>query len=261
MFSQMNIPKLRKEKTVKTYHGYELTDDHAYVDQADILTVLKKPENLLPEVKKYIEENNKFSEEYFEDSKNIQKKLFDEIKGKIKLEDTSLKFKDKNYCYWSKTEIKGNYGKKIRQMIDESQPEEVYFDGDIEKKKCGSEYFGLGTVSVSHSDELLGYSLDLKGSEYYTIYIRNISTKENLEDQIENTSGSITWSLDSKSFFYSKLDKFHRPREIYKHKLGTSVKNDELIFKEKDETFTCGVSLSSDEKYFIISTSDHITTE
>ena len=58
MFSQMNIPKLRKEKTTKTYHGYELTDDHAFVDQADILTVLKKPENLLPEVRKYIEENN-----------------------------------------------------------------------------------------------------------------------------------------------------------------------------------------------------------
>jgi oligopeptidase B len=257
----MNIPKLRKEKTTKTYHGYELTDDYAYVDQSDILTVLKKPENLIPEVKKYIEENNKFTEEYFKDSKNIQKKLFDEIKGKIKLEDTSLKFKDKNYYYWAKTETKGNYGKKIRQLIDKSQPEETYFDGDIEKKKYGSEYFGLGAVSVSHSDKLLGYSLDLKGSEYYTIYIRNISTKENLEDQIENTSGSIAWSLDSKSFFYSKLDKFHRPRQIYKHILGTSVKNDKLIFEEKDETFTCGVSLSSDEKYFIISTSDHITTE
>jgi oligopeptidase B len=261
MFSQMNIPKLRKEKTTKTYHGYELNDDHAYVDQADILTVLKKPENLLPEVRKYIEENNQFTEEYFKDTKNIQKNLFNEIKGKIKLEDTSLKFKDKNYYYWTKTETKGNYGKKIRQIIDESKPEEVYFDGDIEKKKYGSEYFGLGTVSVSHSDELLGYSLDLKGSEYYTIYIRNLSTKVNLNDQIENTSGSITWSLDNKSFFYSKLDKFHRPRQIYKHVLGTSIKEDELIFEERDETFTCGISLSSDEKYFIISTSDHITTE
>ena len=261
MYSQMNIPKLRKEKTTKTYHGYELADDHAYVDQADILTVLKNPENLLPEVKKYIEENNKLTEEYFKDSKKIQKKLFDEIKGKIKLEDASLKFKDINYYYWSKTEIKGNYGKKIRQKIDKSQPEEVYFDGDIEKKKCGSEYFGLGAVSVSHSDKLLGYSLDLKGSEYYTIYIRNILTKENLKDQIENTSGSIVWSLDNKSFFYSKLDKFHRPRQIYKHNLGASIKNDELVFEEKDETFTCGISLSSDEKYFIISTSDHITSE
>jgi len=257
----MNIPKLRKERTVKTYHGYELIDDYAYVDQPDILSVLKQPENLLPEVQKYIKENNEHTQEYFKDSKNIQKKLFNEIKGKIKLEDTSLKFKDKNYYYWTKTETKGNYGKNIRQLIDESQPEEIYFDGDVEKKRYGSKYFGLGAVNVSHSDELLGYSLDLKGSEYYTIYVRDISTEKNLDDQIENTSGSITWSLDDKSFFYSKLDEFHRPRKIFKHILETSVNDDKLIFEEKDETFTCGISLSSDENYFIISTSDHITTE
>jgi len=257
----MNIPKLRKEKTSKTYHGYKLVDEYAYVDQPDILSVLKQPEKLLPEVKKYIEENNKFTEEYFKDSKKLQKKLFNEIKGKIKLDDTSLKFKDKNYYYWTKTETKGNYGKKIRQLIDKSQPEEVYFDGDIEKKRYGSEYFGLGAVNVSHSDKLLGYSLDLKGSEYYTIYIRDISSYKNLSDEIENTSGSITWALDSKSFFYSKLDKFHRPRKIYKHILGTASEDDQLIFEEKDDTFTCGISLSSDEKYFFITTSDHITTE
>ena len=257
----MNIPKLRKEKNVKTYHGYELVDEYAYVDQVDILSVLKEPKKLLPEVKKYIEENNKLTEDYFNNSKKIQKKLFDEIKGKIKLEDTSLKFKDKKYYYWTKTESKGNYGKKIRQLIDGSQPEEVYFDVDVEKKKYGSEYFGLGAVSVSHSDSYLAYSLDLKGSEYYTIYVRDLSTKKNLIDKIENTSGSITWSLDSNFFFYSKLDKFHRPRQIYKHILGTNIKDDELIFEEKDETFTCSISLSSDEKYFFISTSDHITTE
>ena len=257
----MNIPKLRKEKNVKTYHEYKLIDEYAYVDQEDILSVLKDPKKLLPEVKKYIEENNKITEEYFTDTKNIQKQLFNEIKSKIKLEDTSLKFKDKNYYYWTKTELKGNYGKKIRQLIDGSQPEELYFDGDVEKEKYGSEYFGLGSVNVSHSDEFLGYSLDLKGSEYYTIYIREISTKKNLIDKIENTSGSITWSLDSKSFFYAKLDKFHRPRKIYKHILGTDTKDDVLIFEEKDDTFTCSINLSSDEKYFIVSTSDHITTE
>ena len=257
----MNIPKLRKDKMVKTYHGRELYDEYSYVDQPDILSVLKKPENILPEVKKYIEENNKLTTEYFKKLKKIQKKLFHESKGKIKLEDTSLKFKDKKYYYWSKTEAKGNYGKRIRQLINKSKPEEVYFDGDVEKKNYNSDYFGLGSVSVSHSDELLGYSLDLKGSEYYTIYIRNISSKKNLKDKIENTSGSITWSLDNKSFFYSKLDKFHRPRQIYKHILGNDVKDDELIFDEKDETFTCDISLSSDEKYFFITTSDHITTE
>ena len=133
--------------------------------------------------------------------KILQKKLFNEIKSKIKLDDTSLKFKDKKYFYWSKTEAKGNYGKRLRQIIDKSKPEEIYFDGDLEKKKSGSEYFGLGSVSVSHNDDLMAYSLDLKGSEYYTIYLRDLTNNKNLPDQIENTSGSITWSLDSKSFF------------------------------------------------------------
>ncbi len=257
----MIIPKLKKLESKKEYHNIELKDDYSWVDQSNILDVLKDSSNLLPDVKKFIEENNKITDEYFKDVKNLQKNLFDEIKSKIKLDDTSLKFKDKKYYYWTKTEAKGNYGKKIRQLIDDSKPEEVYFDGDLEKKKHGSEYFGMGSVCVSHSDKLLAYSLDLQGSEYYTIYVRDLDTGQDKLDKIENTSGNITWSLDSNSFFYSKLDKFHRPRQIYKHILGTPIKQDKLIFEEKDETFTCSISLTSDEKFFTISSSDHITTE
>ncbi len=257
----MNIPELKKIQSEKKYHDTSLKDDYSWVDQPDILEVLKNPKKIHPEVKKYIEENNSLTEEYFKDVKDLQKKLFEEIKSKIKLDDTSLKYKDRRYFYWSKTEAKGNYGKRLRQLIDKSNPEEVYFDGDLEKKNSGSEYFGLGSVCVSHSDRLMAYSLDLKGSEYYTIYLRDLSNNKNLPDLIENTSGSITWSLDSKSFYYSKLDKFHRPRQIFKHIVGKSVETDQLIFEEKDETFTCSISLTSDEKYYIISTSDHITTE
>ena len=257
----MNIPKLKKLESKKKYHGIELKDEYSWVDQSNILEVLKDPQKLLPEVRTYIEKNNEITKSYFENVKDLQKKLFDEIKSKIKLDDTSLKFKDKRYYYWTKTEAKGNYSKQLRQLIDGSKPEEIYFDGDQEKKKYGSEYFGLGTVSVSHCDKFLGYSLDLKGSEYYTIYIRNLDNNKNEIDKIENTSGGIVWSLDSKSFFYSKLDKYHRPRQIFKHFLGDSVKNDKLVFEETDDTFTCSISLTSDEKYFIISTSDHITTE
>ena len=257
----MNIPKLKKIKSIKKYHDIELNDDYSWVDQPNILEVLKDPTKLLPEVKTYIEENNKITAEYFSDTKNLQKKIFNEIKSKIKLDDTSLKFKDKKYYYWSKTEASGNYSKRLRQIIDGSKPEQVYFDGDVEKKKYGSEYFGLGTVSVSHSDKYLAYSLDLQGSEYYTIYVRDLETNLEEKDKISNTSGGVTWSLDSKSFFYSKLDKFHRPRQIYKHILGESVEKDELIYEEKDTTYTCGISLTSDEKFFVISTSDHITTE
>jgi len=257
----MSIPKLKKIKSEKKYHDLILSDEYAWVDQSNILEVLKDANKLDPEVKDYISANNKITEDYFKDTRELQKNLFQEIKSKIKLNDTSLKFKDKKYHYWAKTEAKGNYGKRIRQLIDASKPEEIYFDGDLEKKNYGSEYFGVGSVSVSHCDNFMAYSLDLKGSEYYTIYLRDLITGKNEKDIIENTSGGITWSLDSKSFFYSKLDKFHRPRQIFKHVLGTSVEDDKLIFFEKDETFTCGIGLTSDEKFFIISTSDHITTE
>ena len=257
----MNIPKLKKIKSEKKYHKIALEDEYSWVDQPNILEVLKDPDKLNPEVKDYINLNNKITENYFEDVKDLQKNLFTEIKSKIKLDDTSLKFKDRKYYYWTKTEAKGNYGKRIRQIIDGSKPEEIIFDGDLEKQKYGSEYFGLGSTSTSYCDNYMAYSLDLKGSEYYTIYLRDLRTNKNETDIIENTSGSITWSLNSKSFFYSKLDKFHRPRQIFKHILGTPVDSDQLIFDEMDETFTCGIDITSDEKYFIISTSDHITSE
>jgi oligopeptidase B len=257
----MNIPKLRKEKTVKKYHNYELLDDYAYVDQPDsIIEVLQNPQKILPEVRKYLEENNKLTEEYFGDTKDIQKKLFTEIKSKIKLADQSLKFKDESYYYWSKTTEKGNYGKYLRQKIGSTEIEN-YFDGDKEKELSGSKYFGIGSISVSRNDQLMAYSLDLKGSEYYDIFLRELATNKIVEEKIENTSGSIIWSLDSKSYFYTPLDKYHRSKKIYKHTLGTKSKEDELIFEEKDDSFSVGISLTSDEKFFIISSSDSNTVE
>ena len=101
---------------------------------------------MLPEVKKYIEENNLVTDEYFKDVKDLQKTLFNEIKSKIKLDDTSLKFKDRKYFYWSKTEAKGNYGKRLRQLIDKSN-QKKFILMEIRKEKSGSEYFGL-VVSV-----------------------------------------------------------------------------------------------------------------
>ena len=108
---------------------------------------------------------------------------------------------------------------------------------------------------------MLAYSLDLKGSEYFTIYVRRIYDNKIISEEIKETSGSITWSLDNKYIFYSKLDKYHRPKKIYRHKIGSSPKDDQLIFEEKDEGFTCGIDISSDEKYYIVSTSDHTSSE
>jgi oligopeptidase B len=257
----MNIPKLKKEKTVKNYHDYELVDDYAYVDQPhNIIEVLQNPQKLLPEVRKYLEENNKLTEQYFSNVKVLQKKLFLEIKSKIKLSDESLKFKDDRYFYWTKTVEKGNYSKYIRQKIGSSN-EEIYFDGDKEKELSGSKYFGLGSISVSHDDLLMAYSIDLKGSEYYDIFLKDLSSNKLVEKKITNTSGSVTWSLDSKSFFYIPLDKYHRSKKIFKHTLGKPSEEDKLVFEEKNDSFSVGISLTADEKFFVITTSDSNTVE
>ena len=186
----------------------------------------------MPEVKKYLEEENAYTEHHLKNTKQIQKELFNEIKGRIKLDDESLPYKDIRYEYWTKTTIEGNYSIKLRKKIGSNDIEEIW-NGDLEKDKLNTEYFGIGDLEVSFNDKLLGYSLDLKGAEYYTIYIRDISNDKLITEKIDETSGSITFSLDNKFIFYSKLDKFHRPRKIFRHKIGTSIKEDELIFEEK----------------------------
>ncbi len=256
----MKIPQLEKKPEIKSCHNTTWEDNYSWVHQSNILDVLKDSSKLLPEVRKYLEKENDYFEYQMNDTKETRKKIFNEIKGRIKLEDESLPFKDKNYEYWTKTTTKGNYSIKLRRKIGEKKVEEIW-NGDLEKEKLNTEYFGLGDLEVSFDDKFLGYSLDLKGSEYYTIYIRDIKSGKLVTEKIEETSGSIEFSLDDKFLFYSKLDEHHRPRTIYRHKIGTPVKEDKLIFEEKSEAFTVGIGLSSDEKYFIITSSDHNTSE
>ena len=256
----MKIPQLKKKPELKSCHNVTWEDDYSWIHQENILEVLKDSSKLLPEVRKYLEDENDYFSHQMSDTKEIQKVLFNEIKGRIKLDDESLQFKDVRYSYWTKTTTKGNYSIKLRKKIDSEEIEEIW-NGDLEKEKLKTEYFGLGDLEVSYNDKLLAYSLDLKGSEYYTIHIRDIKSREQVGEKIENTSGGITFSLDDKYIFYSKLDDNHRPREIYRHEIGTPTSKDILVFKEESEAFTVGIGLSSDEKYFFISSSDHNTSE
>ncbi len=256
----MKIPKLEKKKEIKSCHETKWEDNYSWIHQKNILEVLKDSSKLLPKVKKYLEEENAYVEYNLKDTKKVKKELFDEIKGRIKLDDESLPFKDYNYQYWSKTTTEGNYSIKLRKKIGSNKIEEIW-NGNKEKEKLNTEYFGLGDLEISWNDKYLGYSLDLKGSEYYTIYIRDIESEKLVTDKIEETSGGVTFSLDNKYIFYSKLDEHHRPRKIFRHKIGSSVKEDNLIFEEKSTAFTVGIGISSDEKYYFITSSDHNTSE
>ena len=256
----MKVPYLKKKLELKTCHNIEWEDNYSWIHQKNILEVLKDKTKLDSEVKKYLDEENSYAEHHLKDTKEYQKILFDEIKGRIKLDDESLPYKDHTYEYWTKTTTIGNYSIKLRKKINSKDIEEIW-NGDEEKKKLNTEYFGVGDLEVSNNDKYLGYSLDVKGSEYYTIYIRDINTKKNVTKEINETSGSITFSLDDKYIFYTKLDEHHRARKIYRHKIGNFTDEDELIFEEKSEAFSVGIGISADEKYYFINSSDHNTSE
>jgi len=256
----MKVPQLRKKLETKSCHNITWEDNYSWIHQKNILEVLKDKDKLDPEVREYLNQENDYTEYHLKDTKNLQKKLFDEIKARIKLDDESLPYKDHTYEYWTKTTVEGNYSIKLRKKINTNKIEEIW-NGDKEKEKLDVEYFGVGDLEVSNNDKYLAYSLDVKGSEYYTIFIRDINTNEIVTKEITDTSGGITFSLDDKYIFYSKLDENHRARKIFRHEIGNFIDDDLLIFEEKSDAFTVSIGLSSDEKFYFISTSDHNTAE
>ncbi len=256
----MKVPQLRKKLEIKSCHNINWEDNYSWAHQENILEVLKDSNKLLPEVREYLIQENKYTDFKLKDTSEIQKILFKEIKGRIKLDDESLKYKDKNYEYWTRTTEKGNYSIKLRKKIGTDFVEEIW-NGDKEKNKLNTNYFGIGDLEVSFNDKYLAYSLDTKGSEYFTIYVRNIETNNLVTEKIQDTSGSIMFSLDDKFIFYSKLDENHRPRKIFRHEIGKHIEDDILIFEEKSKAYTVSIALTSDEKYYLVTSSDHNTTE
>ena len=151
----MKIPYLKKKPELKSCHNVTWEDNYSWIHQKNILDVLKNKDKLLPEVKKYLDEENDYSNYHLKNTKLIQKKLFDEIKGRIKLDDQSLPYKDHTYEYWTKTTSIGNYSIKLRKKINSETIEEIW-NGDEEKKKLSTEYFGVGDLEVSNNDKYLG---------------------------------------------------------------------------------------------------------
>ena len=139
----MKIPQLRKKTEIKSCHNITWEDNYSWIHQKNILEVLKDKNKLDPEVKEYLIQENNYTDYHLKDTKTLQKKLFDEIKGRLKLDDESLPFKDRDYEYWTKTTTEGNYSIKLRKKIGSDEIEEIW-NGDLEKEKLKTEYFGIG---------------------------------------------------------------------------------------------------------------------
>ena len=215
-----------------------------------------------PEVIAYLEEENRYQEEMMKDTEALQKKLYDEIVGRIKQDDVSYPVKRNGYYYYSRYEEGKEYPVYCRRKDNMENPEHIFLD--CNKLAEGHHYFDIGTYSVSPDNELLAYSVDTVSRRQYDICFKGIEGEKGkcLESEIiRNTTGNMVWANDNETIFYSSKDETLRSCKIMRHKLGDDPDNDELVYFEEDTAFSCFVGKSKSRKYIMIVSESTLSSE
>ena len=208
----------------------------------------------------YLNEENSYTSEKLKSTNKLQKNLFEEMKNRIKKDDSSVPYFYNEYWYIKKFEKGKDYPIYTRKHKSLDNNEEVLIDVNILAKNHS--YYNLGGISISPDNKKLAYSSDTLSRRLYTIRFLNIETGKLYNEKILNTTGSLVWANDNKTVFYSKKDESTlRVDKIFKHKLNSDAKSDQLIYEEKDESFSVGVSKSKSEKFLFINSRSTLTSE
>jgi len=230
-------PVARKVPHTTQIHGYTLKDDYFW---------LREKKN--PEVLKYLEAENAYTEEVMKPTKEFQETLYKEMLGHIKQTDLSVPSRIGEYYYYSRTEEGKQYPYMCRKKGSLEGKEEVLLD--LNQLAEGKSFLGLGSYNVSNDGDLLAYSTDTTGYRQFTLHVKDLRTGKTLSESIERT-GSVVWANDNKTFFYTTEDAVSkRSDKFWRHVVG-SDKND-LIYEEKDELFDVGAGRSLDKKIIFL---------
>jgi oligopeptidase B len=253
-------PVAKKIPTQLNYHSDSITDNYFWMRLSDQQKEATSPDAQTQDVLNYLNDENSYLDSQMLDTDELQKKLFDEYVSRIKQDDASIPYSDNGYTYYAKFEQGQDYRRYYRKKNEAESSDELILD--LPKLAQNQSYFSLGDWSVSSNNKILAYSTDLISRREYNIQFKDLSTGELLEDKIEATAGGITWANDNKTVFYVKKDpQTLRSNKIYKHVLGTDSKNDELVFEEKDETYSCYVYKSKSNDYLFIGSYQTLSTE
>jgi oligopeptidase B len=241
-----------------TMHGITISDDYAWLKDANWQEVLRDPKLLDGDIRAYLEAENAYTDTLLGHTGALQKKLVREMRGRVKEDDSSVPSPDGPYAYFRKFREGGQhemFGRKLR----DGGADEIVLDGDELAK--ASHYFRFGGGKHSWDHRLVAWSADVQGSEYFTIFVREWDGCRDQPDRIEDTDGSAVWSKDCKSFFYVRLDDNHRPTQVWRHRLGTAQQDDVLVYEEKDSGWFTHLHESSSGRYCVIAGGDHETSE
>jgi oligopeptidase B len=242
-----------------THHGITLEDDYAWLRADNWQEVMRKPETLAAGIRAHLEAENAYTEATLGDTAALQEMLFQEMKARLKEDDRQVPQPDGPFEYFPRFVKGGQYPQLCRiprgGSADDAQ---VLLDGNAEAS--GKAYWDLGDAAHSDDHKLLAYATDDKGSELYTIRIRDLATGKDLADDIPDTRGSVQWAADGKTLFYIKVDEHQRPLSVYRHRIGKPVADDVLVYEEKDSGFFVGLSSTQSEKFILIDIHDHETS-
>lgn len=251
-------PVAPKRPATTTRHAVELVDDYAWLRAENWQDVMRDPSVLAPEIRAYLEAENAYTEAALASTVALQQELFEEMKARLKPDDSSVPTPDGPFAYYSTFVSGGQYPRLCRQPRA-GGAEQVLLDGNAEA--AGHSYWDLGANTHSPDHRLLAYATDDKGSELYTIRIRDLASGRDLEDVLPDTRGEIVWANDSQTLFYIRLDEHHRPLSVYRHRLGTPASEDVLVFQERDIGYYVSLNKTLSSKLIVIDVHDHQTSE
>ena len=241
-------PMAKKVDKILKMHDHERNDEFYWLNERDN-----------PEVIDYLNAENDYRDAYMKDYKNLENELFEEIKSRIKEDDTSVPYLDNGYYYYTRYEKGKQYPIYCRKKDNLSNPEEILIDAN--KMSEGHEYFRVGGIDISPNNKIMAYSVDTVSRRLYTINFKNLESGEESSHSISNTSGGVTWANDNKTIFYNqKNTNTLRTERVMRHILN-SDKNDEVVFFEGDDEFNLYSYKSKSGKYIMVVSGKTISDE
>ncbi|WP_193336546.1 S9 family peptidase [Devosia beringensis] len=251
-------PIAARKSHVVTVHDIERDDPYHWLRALNWQEVMQKPETLDPEIRAYLDAENDFYEaEFGGPTADLQEKIYKEIRGRIKEDDSGIPSPDGPYAYNSRM-LEGQQYPQIVRTARDGGPETVLLDCNVE---AGEGYFGFAGAEHDRGHRYLAWAADRAGSEYYDLVIRDLETGLDSAEVITETAGSYVWSNDSTAIYYTEYDDNHRPYRVRLHVIGTDQASDPIVFEEQDPGFFVGVGRTLSDRFIVIDAHDHQTSE
>lgn len=260
--TDLSPPQAKRLPETINQIGRTRTDPYHWMKDENWQAVMRDPSVLRADIRDYLEAENAYTKAHLEDPHAaLCKTLVEEMRGRIKEDDSSVPAIDGAYAYYSRYRQGEEYPvfarRNAAQAFEDTAEETLLFDGPLEGK--GKAYFDIGDVNHSPNHHLIAYSIDDQGSEYGTIRVREIESKRDLGVKIETSTGDTVWTKDSSAFYWVHKNENGRTDAVYRHDLASH--KDTLIYKEPDEGFFVGISESQSGDIIFITSNDHTTSE